>query len=222
MMSATDQRWFHRRGQLARDGWESVVDRSTPGWAHTGLRVAELADGVELALTELDVERIVVPLSGSFEVTHRDDEGSTTTTLAGRASVFDGPTDVLYLGAGTSGSLRGQGRVAIATSPTADRRPMRYIPASDTPVELRQPRYRERRIDRVLVRPVAVEVQWAWLLARLPEGAPPHERNGDPRAVLGECPYPPLPVGGRVVAAEHRLLLADAALVGRDHEVDHR
>tara|TARA_Y100000114_G_scaffold25719_3_gene21409 strand:+ start:10734 stop:11657 length:924 start_codon:yes stop_codon:yes gene_type:complete len=137
MMSATDQRWFHRRGQLARDGWESVVDRSTPGWAHTGLRVAELADGVELALTELDVERIVVPLSGSFEVTHRDDEGSTTTTLAGRASVFDGPTDVLYLGAGTSGSLRGQGRVAIATSPTAERRPTRYIPASDTPVELR-------------------------------------------------------------------------------------
>ncbi|WP_235559396.1 5-deoxy-glucuronate isomerase, partial [Microbacterium sp. Leaf351] len=67
-MPAPDQRWFHRRGALARDGWESVVDASTPGWAHTGIRVAELAAGDVLALDERDVERIVVPLAGSFRI----------------------------------------------------------------------------------------------------------------------------------------------------------
>ena len=44
-----------------------------------------------------------MPLSGSFRVAH---EG-TVTVLDGRASVFDGPTDVLYLGAGIAASIRG-------------------------------------------------------------------------------------------------------------------
>ena len=61
-MSSTDQRWFHRRGSLARDGWESVVDRTTPGWEHTGIRVAELSDGDHLSRDDRGVERLKVPL----------------------------------------------------------------------------------------------------------------------------------------------------------------
>src|SRR5690606_9056057 len=94
-------RWFHRRGALARDGWESRVDASLPGWQHTGLDVAELSPGTELPLRGAGLERLVVPLAGSFSVRH----GSTETRLAGRESVFAGPTDVLYLPAGTDATL---------------------------------------------------------------------------------------------------------------------
>nr|WP_200847052.1 5-deoxy-glucuronate isomerase [Microbacterium sp. 18062] len=133
----TGQRWFHRRGDLARDGWESVVDATTPGWRHTGLRVAVLQAGDALELSETGVERIIVPLAGSFTVTHTEDGVTTRTSLAGRSSVFDGPTDVLYLSAASTAAIAGDGRVAVATSPTAEIRPTRHIPASETPVELR-------------------------------------------------------------------------------------
>jgi len=136
-MSTTDQRWFHRRGELARDGWESVVDEHTPGWAHTGIRVAELSETDSLALAPAGVERIVVPLAGSFTVSRFEGAETTTTRLKGRASVFDGPTDVLYLSAAATAVLTGVGRVAIATSPTDVVKPSVHIPASGTPVELR-------------------------------------------------------------------------------------
>lgn len=133
----TENRWFHRRGALARDGWETAVDENTPGWEHTGILIGVLASGEELALPEHGVERIVVPLAGSFTVTHTEGDETTTTELAGRPSVFDGPTDVLYLSAAATATITGEGRVAVTTSPTDVVRPTVYIPASDTPVELR-------------------------------------------------------------------------------------
>ncbi|MGB4137337.1 MAG: 5-deoxy-glucuronate isomerase [Microbacterium sp.] len=136
-MSSNDRRWFHRRGALARDGWESVVDGGLPGWQHTGIRIGVLREGERLALAETGVERIVVPLQGSFTVVHAEGGERTETVLDGRASVFDGPTDVLYLSAATTAEIAGSGRVAVATSPTAAVHPTRRIPASDTPVELR-------------------------------------------------------------------------------------
>ncbi|MGC5224541.1 5-deoxy-glucuronate isomerase [Micromonospora sp. DT81.3] len=136
-MSTTDQRWFHRRGDLTHGDWESVVDATTPGWEHTGIRVADLVEGDQLTLGERGVERIVVPLAGSFTVAHHHFPGEWETRLHGRPSVFDGPTDVLYLPTGTAAEVRGHGRVAIAEAPTRERRPWQYIPAADTPVELR-------------------------------------------------------------------------------------
>lgn len=129
--------WFHRRGTIARDGWETRVDASLPGWEHTGLAVAELSAGTELSLDEHEVERIVVPLAGSFTVTHRTDDQRTETVLAGRPSVFAGPTDVLYLPCGTTGIITGSGRVAVATSPTTQSRPVRHVAAAEIPIELR-------------------------------------------------------------------------------------
>lgn len=133
----TVPRWFHHRGELSRDGWESVVDAETPGWAHTGIRVAQLEENDRFGLEERGVERIIVPLAGSFVVTHHHHPGEWVTRLTGRRSVFDGPTDVLYLPAGSTAEIRGQGRVAVATAPTTQHREWQYIPASDTPVELR-------------------------------------------------------------------------------------
>lgn len=136
-VSTDTGRWLHRRGSLGRDGWESVVDGTTPGWQHTGIRIADLAPDDALELDERGVERIVIPLAGSFTVEWTEDETTVSTALAGRASVFDGPSDVLYLSCVATGRLRGSGRVAVATSPTGDRRPSRHIAAGETPVELR-------------------------------------------------------------------------------------
>ena len=132
----SEQSWFFRKGALGRDGWESVVDSGTPGWQHTGIRVARLSAGEEARVEDGGVERIVVPLSGSFTVTVHE-HGSTTVELAGRASVFDGPTDVLYLSCAATATIRGEGRVAVATSPTDEFHPTRHIAAADIPVELR-------------------------------------------------------------------------------------
>ncbi|WP_435093268.1 5-deoxy-glucuronate isomerase [Clavibacter michiganensis] len=134
----TTNEWLHPRGSLGRDGWETVVDGSLADWEHTGLRVAVLADGEELALPAAGVERMVVPLAGSFAVRHREADGEERATdLEGRASVFAGPTDVLYLSCDASAVLTGSGRVAVAESPATRPVPSRRIAREDVPVELR-------------------------------------------------------------------------------------
>lgn len=140
-MSQQPERWFHRRGQLAAGGWETVVDEQTPGWAHTGLRVARLAEGERIELDGTGVERLIVPLSGSFSVAHSEAGDETVTELAGRQSVFDGPTDVLYLSAAATAVVAargpGENRFLVATSPTDIVRPSRHMPVAEVPVELR-------------------------------------------------------------------------------------
>ena len=130
--------WFFERTSLARDGWESVVDKTIDGWKYTGIRVAELS-GTSVPLEATAVERIIVPLSGSFTVAYQlaDDPGSHAQVLAGRKSVFHGPTDVLYLPTGTDAEISGTGRVAVAEAPTEKHFPAAYIPAEGVPVELR-------------------------------------------------------------------------------------
>ena len=124
--------WFFPRGTLTRDRWECVVDGNTPGWTYTGIHVATLQDAT-IGLPAADLERVVVPLAGSFEVTHQGG----TTVLDGRDRVFDGPCDVLYVGAQEPLTIGGSGRVAIAEARTSVRKPSRYIARQDVPVELR-------------------------------------------------------------------------------------
>jgi 5-deoxy-glucuronate isomerase len=133
----SEGRWFYRRGELEHDGWETVVDSSAPGWEHTGIRVGSLEAGHSFGLETTGVERIVVPLAGSFTVLSEEDGATTSTELVGRASVFDGPTDVLYLSAASTAAVTGSGRFAVAESRTSIRRPTRYIPVDTVPVELR-------------------------------------------------------------------------------------
>ncbi len=133
----TASAWFHRRGELARDGWESIVDPTSTGLAHTGLRIAELNPGDALTLSVAGEERLVVPLAGSFTVKRAENGNSTTTELTGRASVFAGRTDVLYLSCAAEAVITGSGRVAVASSPTTEVHPSHHLAAADVPVELR-------------------------------------------------------------------------------------
>ena len=86
-----------------------------------------------------------MPLAGSFRVEVTEADGTThDVVLAGRPSVFDGPTDVVYAGRGSTlrVSLAGPdaGRVALCGAPAtkaAEPKPFRHLTASDVPVELR-------------------------------------------------------------------------------------
>ncbi len=129
----TNDDWFIPAGSRPEAGWTDVVDGRVEGWAHTGLRTGALRDGGELRLPADAVERLVVPLAGSFAVAYDD----TVQALDGRASVFEGPTDVLYLGSGTAATITGTGRVAVAEAPTATVKPTTYNARQDVPVELR-------------------------------------------------------------------------------------
>lgn len=143
---SSNARWFYRSGELAKDGWATRVDSSLPGWAHTGLDVAQLGQGESLTLGPEGVERLIIPLAGSFTVTYRSvhDDAPVTQVLTGRPDVFSAATDVLFLNAATTGELSGTGRVAVATAPVPAGedgvpalQPNRYLPADEYPVELR-------------------------------------------------------------------------------------
>jgi len=135
-MTRTNE-WFFRRGALTADGWESVVGASVPGWTHTGLRVGALPAAGELRVDAGPVERMIVPLTGDVDLTWEGPEGAGRTTLEGRASVFEGPADVAYLGVGTSAVLRGGGRVAVTEARADVELPVAVMRKSEVPVELR-------------------------------------------------------------------------------------
>lgn len=132
--------WVYPKDSAAQDGWFVSLgghDSSTevPGWAHTGLRVADLGPGERIALDAAEEERIVVPLTGSFTA----ESGGTRYDLAGRTSVFAGPTDVLYTGIrqDLTVSTEGGGRVAVASAPARASYPARHVTREEIPVELR-------------------------------------------------------------------------------------
>jgi 5-deoxy-glucuronate isomerase len=132
--------WVYPLGTANDGDWDISLGTSdsalaVDGWAHTGLKVATLAAGTAVELSAAAEERIVVPLSGSFTVTVDDVEHP----LAGRASVFHGPSDVLYSGTNTAVTISSPngGRVAVATAPAKASYPTRLVTAAETPVELR-------------------------------------------------------------------------------------
>jgi 5-deoxy-glucuronate isomerase len=127
---------LHRpAGSLAADGWSIVLAPESAGWAFAGLRAGTLSAGGRLAFATGPDEVAIVPLEGTFELTVDGDRYS----LAGRASVWAGPTDFLYAPPDTAIQIESAagGRFAVATA-RADRRfPVRHVPASAVAIELR-------------------------------------------------------------------------------------
>jgi 5-deoxy-glucuronate isomerase len=97
--------------------------------------VLQLAPGGSHRLTTGSAEVLVLPLQGACVV---ECEGERL-ELAGRASVFSGPTDFAYLPTGTTALLSspGGGRFALPSALAERRLPVRYVPAADVAVELR-------------------------------------------------------------------------------------
>jgi 5-deoxy-glucuronate isomerase len=136
-------RWVRPLGSTPRDGWDVVIDNAVEGWEHTGLYAGRLADGESRTLEAGTREVIVVPLAGSVAVECVDADGERhTADLAGRKSVFAGPTDVAYVPRGAQVTVTGRGgaRVALATAEATKRDTalqFRHVGAHEVPVELR-------------------------------------------------------------------------------------
>ena len=70
------------------------VTPESAGWTESSLKVVELESLRELTLDTGDTEVMILPLSGHGAV----ESGSETFELSPRASVFDGPADMVYIG----------------------------------------------------------------------------------------------------------------------------
>ncbi len=134
-MTAVNSEYYIPVGASADAPFDVVVTPESAGWTESSLRTLRLAAGESADLTSGDDEIMVVPLSGSATVTC-DGE---TADLAGRATVFDGPSDFAYVGRDSSYTVASAsgGRFALCGARARTRLPFRYVPASDVAVELR-------------------------------------------------------------------------------------
>jgi 5-deoxy-glucuronate isomerase len=126
---------YRPAGSLADGGWSVVLTPEAAGWSFCGLRAATVAAGGGIAFETGGDEVAVLPLEGSFDVTVDDEPYG----LAGRPSVWSGPTDFLYAPPGRAVGIASErgGRVAVATARAEGRYPVRHVPAADVAVELR-------------------------------------------------------------------------------------
>jgi 5-deoxy-glucuronate isomerase len=147
-------RWVHPLGTVGMGEFQVSITDALDGWEHTSLRVATLAPtgevgfatgDSEVVVATGDSEVIVVPLQGSLDVTAVDQAGEHhEVRLAGRETVFAGPSDVAYVPRGASLTVRnvseGPARVAFCGAKATKQRaplPFRHVALADVPVELR-------------------------------------------------------------------------------------
>jgi 5-deoxy-glucuronate isomerase len=107
------------------------VTPESAGWTESSLQVVELE--ADLTLDTGDIEVMILPLSGQGSVAVGDE----VFELSLRASVFDGPADMVYIGTGQSYTLSGEGRFAICGARATRQLPNRRVAAADVAVELR-------------------------------------------------------------------------------------
>ncbi|WP_103504109.1 MULTISPECIES: 5-deoxy-glucuronate isomerase [unclassified Streptomyces] len=122
-------------GTTATGPYHLAISPERAGWAHSALRVLRLEPGGSHTFRTADSEWIVLPLAGGCVV---EAEGERL-ELAGRSSVFAGPSDFAYVprDSEVTVSSAGGGRFALTGARCERRLPVRYGPAADVPVELR-------------------------------------------------------------------------------------
>jgi 5-deoxy-glucuronate isomerase len=130
-----DSRYLLRSDSTGSGLCQVEVTPESAGWGYSSLKIISMqAAGSHRFETRSD-EVIVLPLSGSVVV----DVDDMRCELKGRSSVFQGPTDLVYVGTGKTVTLRSEkgGRFALCGARTEFARPVRYLSASEVPVELR-------------------------------------------------------------------------------------
>lgn len=122
-------------GTTATDTWTLSLSPERAGWEFCGLRTIELGPGEGVSFDSGDSELLVLPMSGGCVVS----AGGSRFDLAGRESVFAGPTDFAYVPPGTevTVSSAGGGRFAVPSARCDRRMAPRYAAVSEVPVELR-------------------------------------------------------------------------------------
>jgi len=111
------------------------ITPESAGWTESSLQVIEMGEcGSQTSrLHTRDAEVMILPLAGGGSV----ECGGETFELSPRASVFDGPADMVYLGIDQEYAISGEGRFAICGARAARPLPNRRVAAADVAVELR-------------------------------------------------------------------------------------
>ncbi|PXX10521.1 5-deoxy-glucuronate isomerase [Mycolicibacterium moriokaense] len=109
------------------------ITPESAGWTESSLQVIELDDTQSAELHTGGTEVMILPLSGGGCVECASD----TFELSQRASVFDGPADMVYIGTAQTYTLSGEGRFAICGARARRQLPNRRVAAAGVPVELR-------------------------------------------------------------------------------------
>ena len=167
-------KWFYKSGELKSGQWD-VLSTSL---AHTGLRVGTVSSANPLHIEADNRERALFVLSGGdIKVTY----GDQSVVLRGRNSVFDGPTDHLYVPVNTAISISGDARVAVGEAPATVAKAASVMKREDVPVLIRGAGRETRQIhnfgmpdtldaDRIIVVEVIVPAgNWS--------GAPAHKHD---------------------------------------------
>lgn len=130
-----DPRLHRPFGSAAEGPWQVSVTPQSAGWSMTGLRVIDLPAGGSVAFTTGPSEVLVLPISGSCVVA----AAGMRARLAGRADVFAGPTDFLYLPRDAHATLSSAdgGRFALPSARARRRLPLRHVEARRVGVEAR-------------------------------------------------------------------------------------
>ena len=123
-------KWHYKSGELKRDGWQVVSDHLS----HVGLRVGVVTSSAPLSIPADNRERTIFVLAGGDITINYGDE---STVLRGRSSVFDGPTDHLYVPINTSVTISGNARVAVGEAPAKNSKSASVMKREDVPVLVR-------------------------------------------------------------------------------------
>lgn len=139
--------WFKPAGSTSDGDFDVVIRPGMPGWEHTGLLVTDLAAGESRTVVTGGEEYFVLPLSGGATVqvtVDSGDAGDDAVTrhefaLEGRADVFSGPTDCVYVPRDAKFTVTSTdgGRYAFPFAPAKRPFPVAYVEKSQVPVEMR-------------------------------------------------------------------------------------
>jgi 5-deoxy-glucuronate isomerase len=130
-----DSAYLLRSGFAGSGSYELEVTPESAGWGYSSLKIISLEPNGSHRFDTGSDEVIVLPLSGSAAVDVADGHCE----LDGRVSVFDGPTDLVYVGSGQTVNLRSAagGRFALCGARAQSAAALRYMAASQVPIELR-------------------------------------------------------------------------------------
>jgi 5-deoxy-glucuronate isomerase len=164
---------------LAGGPWSIELTAETAGWSFTSLRVLVLEAGASMTVESDEEEVLVLPLEGTWSVACDSERFE----LAGRRSVFHGPTDFAYVGretVATLSSLSG-GRVALPGARAQRALPFRYASADDAAIELRGAGSCSRQVNNLCL-PSTFEADRLMVCEVLTPGAnwssyPPHKHD---------------------------------------------
>jgi 5-deoxy-glucuronate isomerase len=128
-------RYLLPSGSTGSAAYEVEVTPESAGWGYSSLKIISLERAGSHRFQTGTDEVIVLPLNGSVVV----DVDETRCELNGRSSVFDGPTDLIYVGPGQTVSMRSAsgGRFALCGARTQSSAALCYVAAPQVPIELR-------------------------------------------------------------------------------------